>query len=147
MNEKVSMRDLDDDEFADKPEDDAIAVSSDNKIANTPWPLLLLHSGVNPISTESRGTVRQTVVCCNFKTTSQYILKSLSLVLDPTHQRAREEERSARSLHVTQILMLSNQLCNAQHQLELTCSQLAQAEHERNATECCADCAEMLAIV
>jgi len=141
MNTKAGTRDLDDDDDAS-----AISISSDSDLP--PVSAMLTHIKREPgLKTEPRSAVIRAAKPSNqrstYKATGQQLLSNISKVLDPSLQATREEERANRSLQATQLLTLSNQLRDAQAQLETLRNRLMDSDRARLTAERRADRSEL----
>ncbi|KAH7930087.1 hypothetical protein BV22DRAFT_1125242 [Leucogyrophana mollusca] len=160
INEKAGARDLDDDDIIDA-DDGVIVVTSDEE-----GPCVTSSRPIRPATSSTKATAARvktepaeagpiarrasdrlgTPVARTQRaprTGGLDLLNTIANSLDPRVQTSRDEERSARSMHTTQFLSLSNQLRDAQHTINDLRDQLLRVERDRSDAERRADRAEM----
>ncbi|KAJ3744566.1 hypothetical protein EV360DRAFT_90148 [Lentinula raphanica] len=139
MNEKAGTRDLDDEEYMPNNDDDDDADSGgDSDKENHP-----VAKKVKTKSSEGPVARRQVTKCHTAASNSQNFVDTLSAVLDPAVQAARQEEQSSRTLQATSMLTLSSQLREAQRTIDTLQQRLDESQRELMRVERRADRAEM----
>ncbi|KAJ3755927.1 hypothetical protein EV360DRAFT_72445 [Lentinula raphanica] len=139
MNEKAGTRDLDDDEYMPNDDDDDDAdLGGDSDKENDP-----VAKKVKTKSSEGPVAHCQVTKCRTAASNSQNFVDTLSAVLDPAVQAARQEEQSSRTLQATSMLTLSRQLREAQRTIDTLRQRLDESQRELMRVESRADRAEM----
>jgi hypothetical protein len=154
MNEKAGTRDLDDEDIADE---EPIEISSDEsdddsgkpprvakkmkgvKVEPVDAPLFVAR---RPAANRSDNPTRSRTARSG-NSAGLDILNNISTAFSPSAQASRDDERAARTLQTTQFLHLSNQIRDANTNMENLRLRLAESERERATAERRADRAEM----
>lgn len=84
---------------------------------------------------------------CNACSTAHDLLSHISSSLDPSTQMSQSEDCATCTSQTTQLLTLSNQLCDAQATIKGLHNHVQEADHEWHASERCADRAEFMSML